>query len=215
MWNILNRSYKVYGLYLAVICLALTGVRGLLGNDINILFTLLSGVFLFMYAFSAVLVSEQYEEKHQGYSILSALPVRNIDVIGAKYLLPVVSVIGLTGFTIALFSSFSTSPSDWVLVRSYFLFMAGASLLMVGVMYIGVFSIGYTKFLIVVISLTTALGFVPLLVLKNNRDQMETLIENLLSWMRNLNWIVIVPLIFLVYLCLMFLSIRVKTLREI
>ena len=215
MWNIVNRSYRVYGLYFAFICLALTGVRVLLGKDLNIMFTLLSGVILFMYAFGAMLISEQYEEKHKGYSILAALPVKTFEVVAAKYLLPWVGIVGLTGFTLVLFSSFSTSSSDWVLVRSYFLLMAGVSLLLVGLLYVGVFGFGYTRFIIVVLSITAALGFVPLLVLKKYNDRMDILIENLFTWLRDLEWVSVIPLLLLVYLGLMFLATRVKTLREI
>ncbi|MGB2908539.1 MAG: ABC-2 transporter permease [Candidatus Aminicenantaceae bacterium] len=82
-----------------------------------------------MYSIGALLMSEQYEEKNHGYAILSALPVSNLEITGAKFLLPLASSFALTLSLIFLFATFSASAQDMVLVRSYFLLAAGAGLL--------------------------------------------------------------------------------------
>jgi hypothetical protein len=101
-----------------------------------------------------------------------------------------------------------------VLVRSYFLLAAAAGLLAAGILYIGIFSFGYTKFVVVVLSFTTALGLAPMLVLKGNRGRMDEVITNTLEWIRGLDWFVILPLLLLVYLGLMGVSLQIRAHRS-
>jgi hypothetical protein len=102
-----------------------------------------------------------------------------------------------------------------LLVRSYFLLMASAALLVAGLLYIGIFGFGYTKFMIVVLTCTTALGLVPMLFLKSNRGRMDVVIDNLLAWIRGLDWLLLLPLLLLTYLGLMGLALQVRAHREI
>jgi hypothetical protein len=200
MWRILKNGYRTYLYYFVFTALILTLIRFLLGPELNILFTILCGIALFILSFGALLISEQYEEKYKGYSILAMLPVSDLDIVAAKLLLPFISGAGMTLFLLFLFGTYTLAPQDAVLVRSFFVLMGGASLLIVGLMYMGIFGFGYTKFVMVVLTLITALGMVPMLIMKSNRDRMDILIENLLSWIRDLNWLVFIPLLLLTYL---------------
>jgi hypothetical protein len=175
----------------------------------------MGGFVLFMYPFGTLMMSEQYEEKHRGYAILSALPVSSLEITAAKFLLPAAANAALLISLLLLFSTFSAPAQDMLLVRSYFLLMASAALLMAGVLYIGIFGIGYTKFMVIVLSFTTALGLVPMLFLKANRGRMDVVIENLLGWIRGLNWFVLIPLLLLVYLGLMGFAHHVRAGREV
>jgi hypothetical protein len=215
MINILKRSYPTFLVYYVFVIVLLTGIRLLLGSELNVLFTLMSGIVLFMYSFGALLMSEQYEEKHRGYTILSALPVSNLEITAAKFMLPMAANAALVISLILLFSTFSAPEQDMLLVRSYFLLMASAALLVAGLLYIGIFGFGYTKFMIVVLTCTTALGLVPMLFLKSNRGRMDVVIDNLLAWIRGLNWLLLLPLLLLTYLGLMGLALQVRAHREI
>ena len=200
MWLILKNSYRTYLAYFVFTASILALIRFLLGPEINILFTILCGMVMFLVSFGALLISEQYEEKHKGYSILAMLPVSDLDIVAAKLLLPLISGAGMTLALVLLFGTYSLPHPDAALVRSYIVLMGGFSLLFVGLMYLGIFRFGYTKFLIVVMTLITALGLVPMVLARAGRDRMDILIENLLSWIRNLNWWVFIPLVLLAYL---------------
>jgi hypothetical protein len=216
MIHILKRSYPTFLVYYVFVIVLLTGIRLLLGSELNVLFTLMSGIVLFMYSFGALMISEQYEEKHRGYAILSALPVSKLEITTAKFLLPAAGNAALVISLMLLFSTFSAPAQDMMLVRSYFLLMASAALLAAGLLYIGIFGIDYTKFVVVVLSLATALGLlVPMLFLKANQGRMDVVIENLLAWIRGLNWLLLLPLLLLAYLGLMGLALQVRVHREI
>jgi len=214
MIHILKRNHRIFLMYFLFILMLLIGVRFLLGKELNVFFTLISGIVLIMTTIGALLMSEQYEEKHQGYAILSALPVSNLEITGAKFLLPLASSFTLTLSLILLFSTFSVPAPDMMLVRSYFLLAASTGLLAAGLMYIGTFVIGYTKFVVVVLSLTTALGLVPMLVMRRNRGRMDEVIESLLAGIRGLDWLVLLPLVLLVYLGLMLLALQIRAHRD-
>ena len=80
MTHILKRSYPTFLVYYIFVIVLLTGIRFLLGGELNVLFTLMGGFVLFMYPFGTLMMSEQYEEKHRGYAILSALPVSSLEI---------------------------------------------------------------------------------------------------------------------------------------
>ena len=76
--------------------------------------------------------------------------------------------------------------------------------------YIGIFSIGYTKFAVFVMSFFVLLGFVPILITKFYRDNMDVLIENILGFLRGVNWMIVIPLALLGYFALMLIAIKIK-----
>jgi len=215
MLNIMRRSYRIFLAYFLFFLGLLIAVRFLLGKELNILFTLLSGVALFIYTIGALLSSEQVEEKNQGYAILSSLPVSNLEITAAKFLLPLVSSFTMTTALILLFATFAAPAQDMLLVRSYFLLAAAAGLLVAGLLYIGIFLFSYTKFLVVVLSITTALGLVPMLIMKSNRDRIDEVITNLLAWIRGLDWLVLIPLLLLVYLGFMVVALQIRAFRDV
>ena len=215
MTHILKRCYPTFLAYYIFVIVLLTAIRFLLGGELNVLFTLMGGFVLFMYPFGTLMMSEQYEEKHRGYAILSALPVSNLEITAAKFLLPAAANAALLISLLLLFSTFSAPAQDMLLVRSYFLLMASAALLMAGVLYIGIFGIGYTKFMVIVLSFIAALGLVPMLFLRANRGRMDVVIGNLLGRIRGLNWFVLIPLLLLVYLGLMGFAHHVRAGREV
>lgn len=97
-----------------------------------------------------------------------------------------------------------------ILVRSYFLMSGVVCLFFAAVSCIGILGIGYTKFVMIVLSLFVVLGFLPILIIKFYRDSMDILAENILAFLRNLNWMKIIPLAVVVYLGLMWVAIKVK-----
>jgi len=76
--------------------------------------------------------------------------------------------------------------------------------------YLGIFSLGYTKFAMIVMSFFVLLGFVPILIMKFYRDNMDVLIENILAFLRHVNWLAVIPLVLIGYLILMFIAIKIK-----
>jgi hypothetical protein len=171
---------------------------------------MISGVLVFMQVFGPVFFNEQYEEKHKGYDFLDILPIKASDIVFAKFGLVLVTVVATAGYLLLLFSFSKVAPNDWTLVRSYILMSGLVCLFFASLSYIGIFSLGYTKFAVGVMSFFVLLGFLPILIMKFGRDNMDVWIENILAFLRGVNWLVIIPLALMGYLTLMFIAIKIK-----
>ena len=170
---------------------------------------------LIIYVLGAVFINEQYEEKHKGYTFLSIFPIRDSEILAAKFVLPLAACSILAGFLIGLFSLTDIIPQDFLTVRSYLMFTACFSLLFAGILYIGIMALGYTKFMVIVLSFTTALGLVPMLIIRFHRDSVGDWIADFIHWMQNLNWILVIPLVLLIYAGLYGLAVKVKSFRTV
>jgi len=182
----------------------------ILGNENAVPLVMISGVLLFMLVFGPVFFNEQYEEKHKAYYFLDTLPVKASEIVLAKFGLVLVTVVATAGYLLLLFSVFKIAPDDWALIRSYILMSGVVSLFFAALSYIGIFSLGYTKFAIIVMSFFVLLGFVPIFIMKFYRDNLDVLIENILTFLRNVNWLAAIPLVLIGYFSLMFIAIKIK-----
>jgi hypothetical protein len=210
MLSIVKKNMAYFFVYGAVIIILTSILRIALGNGQAVPLVLISGVLIVLLVFGPLFFNEQYEEKHKGYAFLEILPVNFSEIVYAKFGLVLVTVVATVGYLLLLFSVSKVFPNDWVLVRSYILMSGLACLFFAGLSYIGIFSLGYTKFVMIVMSLFVLLGFVPILIMKFFRDNMDVLIENILTFFRNVNWLIIIPLTLVGYLCMMFIAIKIK-----
>lgn len=201
----------VYFIGYSGLILILTAIlRMSLGNDQALLLVLISGVLILMLVFGPVFFNEQYEEKHKGYDFLDTLPITASEIVLVKFGLVLVTVVAIVGYLLLLFSLSKVAPNDWILVRSYILMSGVVCLFSAALSYLGIFSLGYTKFAMIVMSFFVLLGFVPIAIMKFYRDNMDVLIENILTFLRTLNWSVVLPLSLIVYFGLMFVAIKIK-----
>jgi hypothetical protein len=51
---------------------------------------------------------------------------------------------------------------------------------------------------------------VPILIMKFYLDNLDVLIENILTFLRSVNWMTVIPLALIGYLSLMFIAIKIK-----
>jgi len=196
--------------YCGVILILTAILRITLGNENTLPLVLISGVLIILMVFGPVFFNEQYEEKHKGYDFLDILPVNASEIVLAKFGLVLVTVVATVGYLLLLFSVSKVAPNDWNLVRSYILMSGVVCLFLAALSYLGIFSLGYTKFAMIVMSFFVLLGFVPILIMKFYRDNMDVLIENILAFLRHVNWLAVIPLVLIGYLILMFIAIKIK-----
>ena len=196
--------------YCCLILILTAILRVTLGNDHAVPLVLISGILIILMVFGPVFFNEQYEEKHKGYDFLDILPVNASEIVLAKFGLILITVVITVGYLLLLFSVSKVAPNDWNLVRSYILMSGVVCLFLAALSYLGIFSLGYTKFAMIVMSFFVLLGFVPILIMKFYRDNMDVLIENILAFLRHVNWLAVIPLVLIGYLILMFIAIKIK-----
>ena len=196
--------------YLGIIVLIAVILRVILGTGPTVPLVMISGVLIIMLVFGAIFMNEQYEEKHKGYDFLDILPVKTSEIVGAKFGLVLLTDIAVVGYLLFLFSFSPLSPSDWILVRSYFFMMGVVCLAFAALSYIAIFIISYTKFAVIVMFFFFLLGLIPILIMKIYGDNMDALVESILTFLRNQNWMLILPLALIGYFILMGIAIKVK-----
>jgi hypothetical protein len=210
MLSIMKKNAVYYIGYLGVIVLVTIILRMVLGTGPAVPLVMISGVLIFLLVFGAVFMNEQYEEKHKGYDFLDILPIKTSEIVAAKFGLVLLTDIAVVAYLLFLFSFSPLSPSDWVLVRSYFLMMGVVCLAFAALSYMVIFVIGYTKFAVIVMTFFVLLGFVPILIMKLYGGNMDALVESILTFLRNLNWMILLPLALVGYFILMGITIKVK-----
>lgn len=210
MLSIVKKNMAYFIGYCGVIFVLTAILRVALGNEHAVPLVLISGVLIFMLVYGPVFFNEQYEEKHKGYDFLDTLPIKASEIVSAKFGLVLVTVVATEGYLLLLFAVSNVAPNDWILIRSYILISGVVCLFFAALSYIGIFSLGYTKFAVIVMSFFMLLGFVPIFIMKFYRDNMDVLIDNILAFLRNVNWLVIIPLVLLGYLALMGIAIKIK-----
>jgi hypothetical protein len=210
MLSIIKKNIAYYIWYCATIFTVTAFLTLILGNENAIPLVMISGVLLFMMVFGPVFFNEQYEEKHKAYDFLDTLPVKASEIVMAKFWLVLVTVAATAGYILLLFSVFKIAPDDWALVRSYILMAGVVCLVCAALSYIGIFSIGYTKFAMIVMSFFVILGFVPIIIMKFYRDRMDVLVESILSFLRGINWLAVIPLALIGFFLLMVTAIKIK-----
>ena len=210
---LIMKKYSSYFLIsLLVFFLFSSAVILLVHGDIQkVVFAVLTcGIFIYFNTLGPVLGSEQYEEKNKGYEFLNILPLREMDIVGAKFLWVLLINI-LFGGGILLFLRYSSwVGKQLVLFRSLALLNVSVSLLLVAVSYMFIFWIGYTKYMIIVLSVMVAMGFIPMLILNFFKDSIDQIIANIGNFIVDINWMIVLPRVLMVYVGLMFLAGKVK-----
>jgi hypothetical protein len=210
MLSIVKKNMAYFLGYFSFIFILTAILRIALGNEHAVALVLISGVLIFMLVFGSLFINEQYEEKHKAYDFLDILPVKASEIVFAKFGLVLVTVVAIIGYLLLLFSLSKVAPNDWVLVRSYILMSGVVCLFLAALSYVGIFGLGYTKFAMIVMTFVALFGFLPILIMKFYGNNMDVLIENILAFLRNVNWLVITPLALIGYFCLMFIAIKIK-----
>jgi hypothetical protein len=211
----MKKNVSFFAVYLVVV-LAFASIMALaVNNELKEFFVLISGFLVILQIIGGTFINEQYEEKHKGYAFLSTLPVKEKDIVAAKFCLALMTNVLYVGFLVILFALSPSPPEEIALAQSYVLFMGVVSLALAGLSYTGIFGIGYTKFAVIVLSFLVALGLVPMLLMKTYQGRMDVLLDQILAFFEGLNWLLIIPAALLLYFGLMVLAVKVKSYRSL
>lgn len=210
---LIMKKYSNYFLIsLVVFFLLSASLVMLIQGDIQkvVFAVLICGIFIYFNALGPVFGSEQYEEKNKGYEFLDILPLKEMDIVGAKFIWVLLINAFFVG-GILLFLKYSPwAGKQLVLFRSLALLNGSVSLLLAAVSYLFIFWIGYTKYMIIVLSVMVAIGFVPMLIFKFFKDSIDQTIANIGNFMTDINWLMVLPVVLMVYFGLMVLASKVK-----
>ena len=207
------KKYSNYFIYSMLVFVIFSALLLLVthGNIQTVIFAVLTcGIFIYFNALGPVFGSEQYEEKNKGYEFLKIFPLRELDIVGAKFLLVFLANAVFVGGILLFLSKAPWPEKQLVLFRSLAIVNGSISLLLVAISYIFIFWVGYTKYVIVVLSVMVAMGFVPMIVMKFFIDDIDKMLLDLYNFITGLNWFLILPVVLLSYVGLLFLAAKIK-----
>ncbi|MGB6865028.1 MAG: ABC-2 transporter permease [Candidatus Aminicenantaceae bacterium] len=214
MWKIMKKNMNVFVFYFVFVASLIVILRLITGSKLSTAFVIISGILVFFLVFASTFTNEQYEEKNKGYTFLDTLPVTAREIVEAKYALVLLAVGLCVGFLVILFSLSASSPETIAIARSYVLFLGVVCLIMAGVNYIGIFALGYTKFLVIVGIGWLSLGFVPMIIMKTYQGRMDVLKVSVVNFFTGIDWLVVIPLALVVYFVLMLAAAKVRHLKS-
>ena len=209
MYYIMKKEAKAFIFYLFII-LPLTLYWIISRDRLDVIMVFIQGIILPLLVVIPVLINEQYEEKHKGYQVMSVLPIKKIEIIAAKFILVLAAAVFLVAGNCLFFSFFPGSAGGMAAGRSFILLSGISGILIAAFVYIGIFVLGYSKFLVVVTSTLIFLGFIPAYLINNYQPEMDTLIVRIADFMKNLNWGIAIVLSLVLYFLLMFGAFKLK-----
>lgn len=145
---------------------------------------------------------------------LDTLPVTAREIVEAKFALVLLAVGLCVGFLVILISLSGSAPESIAIARSYVLFTGIVCFLLAGVNYIGIFTLGFTKYLLIVGVGWLTLSLVPMIIMKTYEGRMDVLRETVLDFYAGINWFVVIPLALVVYFVLMLAAAKVRHLKS-
>ncbi len=106
---------------------------------------ILSGMMLYMLIFGGLMNIEKYEEKHNGYKIMSALPLPNFILSGVKFTILIFCFIIGVPYLLIILKIFAVMEGSFMLKLKYFLLSGSIGLAVNSVGYVGILKYGYNK----------------------------------------------------------------------
>ena len=210
----MKKNINFFVFYFVIIVGLIVILKFITGSELSTVFVIIAGIIVFFLVFASTFTNEQYEEKNKGYTFLDTLPVTAREIVEAKYALVLLAVGFCVGFLVILISLSGSAPETINIARSYVLFMGVVCLIMAGVNYIGIFALGFTKFLVIVGVGWLSLGFVPMIIMKTYQGRMNVLKESVFNFLNGIEWLAVIPLILVVYFMLMLVAAKVRHLKS-
>ncbi len=210
----MKKNMNFFVFYFAIIAGLIVLLRLLVGSKLSPVFVIISGIIVFFLVFGSTFTNEQYEEKNKGYRFLDTLPVTAREIVEAKFALVLLSVGLCVGFLMILISLSGSPPETIAIARSYVLFSGMVCLILAGVNYIGIFALGFTKYLVIVGIGWVSLSLVPMIILKTYEGRMDVLRETVLDFFTGTDWPIVIPVTLVAYFVLMLVAAKVRHLKS-
>ena len=171
--------------------------------------------YVFWLVIGSIWSHEQTENKYSGYKFLRILPISNIDIVGSKFLLVILSLAIYLIFNLLWLSSLFRGMEVLTAAHKYLFLMAALGLGICGVLYVGVFRFGFSKFgkYLMIIWLLLIIGQIPLRILL--RRQFGVSDDDIARWADGINLLPVILICVTVFALSFYYSLKFsKTNRD-
>ena len=170
---------------------------------------------VFWVVFASMWISEQIEFKANGYKFLRTLPIRNKEIVGAKFAVVFGSVFIYVVFHCIAFAFISTAPEYLNPSITAVINLGIVCLIFAGLLHLGVIKFGYMnfgKFLLILMILGLV---IPILVTSFLLPKIGLDRYDVLKGITSLNWIFVTAVGLAVYYGLMRIAMKMKNFERI
>lgn len=161
MLGLLKKDFFYFALSSFVLLPALLIAERVSADSLRPMLVLLNSAFFYTLVFGPVMITEMEEEKCHGYSFLGGLPIAAREIVWARFLLALMVVAANAAGNWALIASWSGRPEQVALSQSAVALNTAMCLVACGVVYAGIFALGYTRFVMVAVVVTVVLSLAP------------------------------------------------------
>ena len=145
----------------------------------------------------AIFVVEAAEERSRGYLFLSVLPLTKLEIVAAKFTLVFAAVASVAAANCLWF----TGPA-----RNGILLAGLACVLVCGVVYTGIFALGLSRFVVVIMAVVLAGNILLTLLFRAQRGKLLGLIEDVSPFLNAPQWTIPVLATLAAYTALLVLA---------
>jgi hypothetical protein len=219
MWTLIKKFSPMFILYLGMYALIFFPLLNYSRftqdeNPAELIYLLYQGAWGFWVILGAIWVHEQIETKSSSYSFLRILPIRNQEIVGAKFAVVLISVLFFvvyqTGVVALLVRDAEYSRTAWL----YNLSVGNLCLLLAGLFYIGIYRFGFLKFGKVMLGSWLLLFLSPLLVREVAMRRFQLDEETLITQITSYNGWLVTAAVLLIYWGMLNLSVRLKNAQQ-
>ncbi len=170
---------------------------------------------IFWVIFASMWMQEQIEFKANGYKFLRTLPIKDKDIVGAKFAVVFGSVFIYVIFHCIAFALISTAPEYLVPSCTAVINLGIAALIFAGLLHLGVIKFGYMNFgkflwILMIVGLGLPILVTSFLLPKIGLDRYDVL-----SAITSMDWIFVTFAGLAVYLGLMLLAMKMKNFERV
>lgn len=214
IWQLIKREsryFLVYGLGINAMLGLYLFIRR--GESLNPVLAAALGSIQLLVILVPVMVSEQYEEKYNGDAFLGMLPVKISQRVSIKAGVLLAAALVFTLVSIYWAMLFSPTANFFQAARGFYIVCGLVSILAAALFYAGIFWLGYTRFVVVVLALWIGLGILAAGITRYLRTGGEIPFDEIIQFLSSASftrWAVIMLSVLALFTGLMVLAAVIK-----
>ena len=174
-----------------------------------------NNILFFLFICAPVMLVEQNEEKNDAYRFMSMLPLRKSEIVGAKFIFVFIITTIMILINYLSVNFIFNGMVQLQIIKSIFIVVGMSAMLFAGVFYLGIYKMGYTRFLAFLGFIAVVLGLIPPIVIVIGKGlsekKLDIVLPLIVDFLKDLNhgtWILVCTII---YILLMILAIWLFT----
>jgi hypothetical protein len=207
--GIIKKDLGVFCIAPVVFLPLLLLLEAIIGRPLHPITLIVNHLVIFVFAVAPVMIVEQNEEKCDAYCMISMLPVKKSELVGSKFVLVFFSVALLVGVQCVFLMLHGDFTATTKMIMDSFILNGMVVLVLTGLGYFGIFTLGYTRFLVILGVLSALAGLIPPALIQMKLFDPLKVADWIKITLMEINWVTVSAAVLLSYGILTILSVQV------